>query len=168
MNTTWNNLYETLTDRSLLRIQYLLRADGRYLLVRERDRSYGEYVSWLYQVDEWTFLADCGGIQHQQHYYGIPPNPDLILQNALGNLEFALNNTTLYERLQSVQALDYFHREEVKGIDCIQLFLRLDMGAGALHTELESQHYSDFRWVTREEAAALPDLILREQVVQLF
>lgn len=169
MNTLWTNIFAQMTPQSLLRINYLLRANDRYLLVRERNLSHGNYRNWLYMVDEWCFLADCMGIYEMQRYYGVPVDAKTLEYNTLSNIEFCLNNTTLFERVQGFRYFDAIQRDTTNGIDCIHLFLEIELGVGDILVDLEPQHFSVFCWANKQEALQINDLMfpsIMQQVLQ--
>jgi hypothetical protein len=151
----WDNIFRTFSENTLLRVNYLLKSQDKYLIIKEIDRARGAYISWLYICPEWSLLADCFNLWQLQSSIGNPPDPLNLFQTAFSSCSYALDSMLIYDQIENVCFFPNAHRALTNGVDVVSLCIRLDFGAHAVKSDLERHLYSDFAWLSQQEVIGM-------------
>jgi len=152
----WKELFLSFSDNTLLRQNWILKSDNHVLITQERNGSWGQNNSWLYIIDEWCFLSSCMNIYSIQSYYGIPPFPENVFQNTVENIAFALDNTSIHDRLKDFQLPEHYSREERNGIDMVNVYTVIDIGENQyMRMNIDTRHNPIHKWVPIDQLEQL-------------
>jgi len=156
-NAAWTGLFSSFRANTLLRINFMLKSQGKFFFVEEIDLARGPYTSWLYAVDEWSCLSFCTGPDFNIfNCFGNPPDMRNVAEICMDRLSFDLNSSFINDLLQDLLFSPHHVRREQSGIEMVNTFILFDFGDNMLKTEILEHLYKRSTWMELPYSGSFP------------
>ena len=151
----WDELFNSFTENTLYRENYIILAKDRVLLIKEENESRGPAIAWNYILDEWCFPAMCMNLGTVQQHLGIPPLMSNVLEVAMSTLSYDFNSVLIYDQLKEVHFSSEYYRSEQNGIDTVHTYILFDFGDNDVKTDLDLRHSPLYFWFSMKSLDTL-------------